>query len=100
MLLFAVSTAISWSYYGDRCANYLFGHGAVLPYKIAFVIMHFLGAVASLNVAWALGDLFLALVIVPNLIALILLSGKVRDLTDSYFQRKPWLSQPGSKPER
>jgi AGCS family alanine or glycine:cation symporter len=100
VLLFAVSTAISWSYYGDRCANYLFGHGAVLPYKIAFVIMHFLGAVASLNVAWALGDLFLALVIVPNLIALILLSGKVRDLTDSYFQRKPWLSQPGSKSER
>jgi AGCS family alanine or glycine:cation symporter len=99
VLLFAVSTAISWSYYGDRCANYLFGHGAVLPYKIAFVIMHFLGAVASLNVAWALGDLFLALVIVPNLIALILLTGKVREMTDSYFDRKPWLSQPGKKSE-
>jgi AGCS family alanine or glycine:cation symporter len=97
VLLFAISTAISWSYYGDRCANYLFGHGAVLPYKIAFVIMHFLGAVASLNVAWALGDLFLALVIVPNLIALILLSGKVREMTDSYFERKAWLSQPQHK---
>jgi len=96
VLLFAVSTAISWSYYGDRCANYLFGHGAVLPYKIAFVIMHFLGAVVSLNVAWALGDLFLALVIVPNLIALILLSGSVSKMTDSYFNRKPWLKQPGS----
>ena len=45
VLLFAISTAISWSYYGDRCANYLLGHGAVLPYKIAFVIMHFVGAV-------------------------------------------------------
>ena len=99
VLLFAVSTAISWSYYGDRCANYLFGHGAVLPYKIAFVIMHFLGAVAPLTVAWALGDLFLALVIVPNLIALLLLSGKVARMTDSYFERKPWVRQPDSKPE-
>lgn len=99
VLLFAISTAISWSYYGDRCANYLFGHGAVLPYKIAFVIMHFLGAVAPLTVAWALGDLFLALVIVPNLIALVLLSGKVSKMTDNYFERKPWLNQPGSKPE-
>lgn len=97
VLLFAISTAISWSYYGDRCANYLFGHRAVLPYKIAFVIMHFLGAVVSLNVAWALGDLFLALVIVPNLLALILLSGQVRGMTDSYFSRKPWLSQPRAK---
>lgn len=98
VLLFAVSTAISWSYYGDRCAHYLFGARAVLPYKIAFVIMHFLGAVVSLNVAWALGDLFLALVIVPNLIALVLLSGKVREMTDDYFQRKAWLTQPGRKP--
>jgi AGCS family alanine or glycine:cation symporter len=97
VLLFAVSTAISWSYYGDRCANYLFGHGAVLPYKIAFVIMHFLGAVAPLTVAWALGDLFLALVIVPNLIALILLSGRVREATASYFERKAWLSQPHAR---
>lgn len=97
VLLFAISTAISWSYYGDRCANYLFGHGAVLPYKIAFVGMHFLGAVAPLTVAWALGDLMLALVIVPNLIALILLSGQVREMTDSYFERKAWLSQPHAK---
>jgi AGCS family alanine or glycine:cation symporter len=91
VLLFAISTAISWSYYGDRCANYLLGHGAVFPYKIAFVIMHFLGAVASLSVAWGLGDVLLAIVIIPNLIALILLSGKVRELTDSYFERQPWL---------
>jgi len=91
VLLFAVSTAISWSYYGDRCANYLFGHGAVLPYKIAFVIMHFLGAVAPLGLAWSLGDIALAMVIVPNLVALLLLSGQVKRMTDDYFERKPWL---------
>ncbi len=93
VLLFAVSTAISWSYYGDRCANYLFGHGAVLPYKIVFVLMHFLGAVAPLGIAWSLGDIALAIVIIPNLLGLILLSGQVKEMTDSYFERQPWKSQ-------
>ena len=91
VLLFAISTAIAWSYYGDRCANYLFGPAAVLPYRVAFVIMHFVGAVIPLASVWALGDVFLGVVIFPNLIALLLLSGKIRDLTDSYFARKPWL---------
>ncbi len=91
VFLFAISTAIAWSYYGDRCANYLFGHRAVLPYKFAFVTMHFVGAILSLAVAWTLGDVFLGIVILPNLFALILLSGKVKQLTASYFERKPWV---------
>jgi AGCS family alanine or glycine:cation symporter len=91
VLLFAISTAISWSYYGDRCANYLFGPRAILPYKAAFVTAHFLGAVVSLTVAWTLGDVFLGIVILPNLLALLLLSGRVREMTDSYFGRKPWV---------
>lgn len=90
VLLFALSTAISWSYYGDRCANYLFGAPAVLPYKFAFVTMHFIGAVLPLTVIWNLGDIFLAVVIVPNLIALVLLSPQVLEMTRSYFERKPW----------
>jgi AGCS family alanine or glycine:cation symporter len=91
VLLFAVSTAIAWSYYGDRCANYLFGPRAILPYKAAFVTAHFLGAVVSLSVAWTLGDVFLGIVILPNLLALVLLSGRVKKLTDSYFARRPWI---------
>jgi AGCS family alanine or glycine:cation symporter len=91
VFLFAVSTAISWSYYGDRCANYLFGRRMVLPYKIAFLTMHFVGAVLTLSVAWTLGDLALGIVILPNLLALLLLSPKVAELTKSYFQRRPWL---------
>jgi AGCS family alanine or glycine:cation symporter len=91
VLLFAVSTAISWSYYGDRCANYLFGPRAIRPYKAAFVTAHFLGAVVSLSVAWTLGDVFLGIVILPNLIGLLLLSGNVKEMTDSYFARKPWI---------
>ena len=91
VLLFAISTAISWSYYGDRCANYLLGPKAILPYKLVFVGMHFFGAVVSLQVVWTMGDVALGIVILPNLIALVFLSGKIRDLTNSYFERKPWI---------
>ena len=91
VLLFAVSTAISWSYYGDRCANYLFGPRAILPYKILFVIAHFLGAVVPLQVAWTLGDVFLGLVILPNLLALLILSPQIAAQTKSYFERRPWV---------
>jgi AGCS family alanine or glycine:cation symporter len=91
VLLFAVSTAISWSYYGDRCANYIWGARAIFPYKLAFVAMHYFGALVSLNVVWELGDIALGVVILPNLIALVFLSGRVREMSDSYFARRPWL---------
>jgi alanine or glycine:cation symporter, AGCS family len=91
VLLFAISTSIAWSYYGDRCATYLFGRKAVLPYKLVFVLMHFVGAVIPLTVIWELGDVFLGIVIIPNLIALIFLSGKVVEMKDDYFTRKPWV---------
>jgi AGCS family alanine or glycine:cation symporter len=91
VMLFAISTAISWSYYGDRSAHYLLGPKAVLPYKMAFVAMHFVGAVLPLAVAWDLGDILLAIVIFPNLIALILLAPQVVELTNSYFERQPWV---------
>lgn len=91
VLLFGISTAIAWSYYGDRCAFYLFGEKAVLPYKLIFVVMHFVGAVLPLAVAWTLGDAALGLVILPNLIALIILTPKVVEITRSYFERKPWI---------
>lgn len=91
VLLFGISTAISWSYYGDRCAMYLFGPSAILPYKAIFLLMHFMGAVIPLAVVWALGDIALAVVIWPNLIALILLAPVVVSETRSYFERKPWI---------
>ncbi len=90
VLLFGISTAIAWSYYGDRCANYLFGARALIPYKVVFVIMHFVGAVLPLSVIWAIGDVFLAIVIWPNLIVLGLLAPKVVEMTRDYFERKPW----------
>ncbi|WP_412062702.1 alanine/glycine:cation symporter family protein [Rubrivirga sp. IMCC45206] len=91
VVLFAISTSISWSYYGDRCANYLFGTKAILPYKAVFVVMHFVGAVLAVTTIWDLGDVALSLVTLPNVLALLLLSGTLKKLTDSYFERKPWV---------
>ena len=91
VVLFAISTAIAWSYYGDRCAAYLFGARAILPYRLVYVGMVFLGAVLAPAAAWDLGDIALGIVILPNLVALVVLSGQTRALTDSYFERKPWL---------
>lgn len=91
VLLFGISTAISWSYYGDRCATYLLGPNAVLPYKIVYLLMHLGGALIAPVVAWDLGDIFLSIVILPNLLALLLLSGQVRQMMDGYFERKPWI---------
>ncbi len=94
VFLFAISTAISWSYYGDRCTMYIFGKSFVLPYKIIFVVMHFLGAVAGLNTIWGFGDTALALVTIPNVVALVLLSGIAKKLTDDYFRAfRPGISR-------
>ncbi len=87
VLLFGISTSISWSYYGDRCVNYLFGEKSILPYKGIYVIMHFIGAVTSLNTIWGLGDTVLAFITIPNVLALLLLSGVVKKLTDEYFSK-------------
>lgn len=90
VLMFALSTAISWSYYGDRCANYLWGEKAILPYKFVYVLMHFVGAILAVTTIWDLGDVALSLVTIPNVIALFMLSGLVKSLTDKYFEERPW----------
>ena len=91
VFMFAISTAISWSYYGDRCANYLWGTRAILPYKVVFLVMHFIGAILAVSTIWDLGDVALSLVTIPNVLSLLLLSGLLKKITDSYFQRQPWL---------
>ena len=88
VLLFGISTAISWSYYGDRAIVYLAGPGYVLPYKLVFVLMNFLGAIFSLEIVWNFGDSALGLMALPNLIALVFLSRKVSSMTDEYFSKE------------
>jgi AGCS family alanine or glycine:cation symporter len=88
VLLFATSTIIGWSYYGDRSIQYLFGDGAVMPYRYLFCFMIFVGAITRLEVVWAFGDIGLGMMAIPNLIALILLSGVTARLTREYYSRK------------
>jgi Na+/alanine symporter len=88
LILFAISTAISWSYYGDRCAEYLFGRRAIQPYRWLYVIALFVGAVVQLEFVWNFSDITLGLMALPNLIALTALSGVVISLTKDYFSRK------------
>ena len=91
VILFALSTAISWSYYGDRCAHFIWGTKGIMPFKVVFLVMHFLGATLAVTTIWDLGDVALSLVTIPNILALVLLSGLVRQITNSYFERRPWV---------
>ena len=88
VLLFAISTAISWSFYGDRASNYLFGEKAILPYKWFFVLFVFIGAIAELEAVWSFGDAALGFMTFPNLIAIILLSTSLKQMTKKYFSEK------------
>ena len=87
VLLFGLSTAISWSYYGDRAIVYLFGTRWVTPYKAVFCLMHFLGAVFSLEIVWNFGDSALGLMALPNLLGLVLLMHVTRRMTRDYFSQ-------------
>jgi AGCS family alanine or glycine:cation symporter len=84
VFFFGLSTAISWSYYGDRSILYLAGPRWVVPYRVVFCIAHFLGAVYSLELVWAFGDMALGLMTIPNLISILLLTGLVKGWVGEY----------------
>lgn len=88
--LFALSTALGASYYGDRCAAFLFGARAVMPFRLGYCTMYFVGAISAVPLLWKVVDVAFAVATIPNVIALILLSGTLKKLTDSYFTRRPW----------
>lgn len=85
IIAFAYSTILGWSYYGERCVEYLFGMKGMIPYKIVFVLVLFIAPIISLDMVWALSDIFNALMAIPNLIAVILLSGVVVKETKYYL---------------
>ena len=88
VLLFAYTTMVAWSYYGDRSIEYLMGPQAVKPYRWVYVFFNFLGAILPLAFVWNFGDIALSLMTIPNLIAVILLTGTLKKLTKDYFSRK------------
>ena len=88
VFLFAVSTIISWSYYGDRAAVYLFGQKGVRPYRLVYAIVVLIGSNLALTTVWGFGDVALSLMAIPNLIALVLLAKKVQAMKEDYFSRE------------
>jgi len=88
IFLFAVSTSISWSYYGDRAAQYLLGFQSIFWYRVVYVIMHFFGAIVTLATVWAFGDVMLGLMAFFNIIALFALSGVAYQITQKYFRQQ------------
>jgi AGCS family alanine or glycine:cation symporter len=87
LVLFAYSTIISWSYYGDRCAEFLFGPKAVIWYRYLYIVFIVVGAIGALRVVWSLADIFNALMALPNLIGLIALAGLVAAKKRDYVRR-------------
>ena len=92
LLLFAFSTAISWSYYGDRAMTFLFGAGSVLYYRIIYVIGFFVASFADTTVIWNVSLITIALMTVPNLIGLLWLRKEVKSTIGKYWIdfKKEW----------
>ena len=85
--LFAFSSTLSWSVYGSRCAEFVFGEKAILPYKILWCIACILGPTVSLDLVWGISDTLNGMMAIPNLVALLLLSPTVFQLTREYFEK-------------
>ena len=88
ILLFAYSTVLGWSHYGTKAFEYLFGTKASMGYKVVFVAMVLVGATMKLDLAWDLSDTFNGLMMLPNLIGVLSLSGTVAAITRNYVDRK------------
>lgn len=84
LLFFAYSTVLGWSYYGEKCFYYLVGEKGLVPYRIVFCATVFIGAVTELDLVWSIADTFNAAMCVPNLIALLLLSGVIASETKDF----------------
>ena len=86
IITFAYSTILGWSYYGERCCEYLFGQKGMLPYKILFIAVIVIGPVLSLDLVWTIANILNALMAVPNLVAVLLLSGVIAKETRHYLK--------------
>ena len=90
-VLFALSTLLGWSYYGEKSIEYLFKGksvvgGVKLGYKVVFILLTFVGSIGGLQLIWSIADTLNGLMAIPNLIALVLLSGTVTKLVREYFK--------------
>lgn len=88
IVLFAYSTIIGWEYYGERCAEYVFGPKVITPYRLIWIPFVVIGAIGGLEDLWALADTLNGLMAIPNLIGVLLLSGTVFKLSKDFFAKE------------
>ncbi|GHA85841.1 alanine/glycine:cation symporter family protein [Modicisalibacter luteus] len=91
LAVFAFTTILGWAFYGEKCFEYLFGVRSIKFYRVVYILAILAGAVAPLDFVWLMASVFNALMAIPNLIALALLSPVVFKLTKDYFDGKPVL---------
>lgn len=84
MIMFSYSTILGWSYYGNRCATFMFGTRGTKPYQIVYILVAFLGAIGVGSAVWVISDITNALMVIPNIILVLLLSGMVRKETKHF----------------
>ncbi len=87
LVLFAFSTALAWSYYGDRAMTYLFGVESVMPYRVLYVIGFFAATIADTSLVWLISAVTLALMTLPNLLGLVFMSREIKTLTTDYWRK-------------
>lgn len=87
LVLFAFTTILGWSYYGERCIEFLFGTKSILPYRLVFILMVALGGFLKLDLIWTIADIVNGLMALPNLIALLVLSPVIIKETRQYFSK-------------
>ncbi len=92
LLLFAFSTAISWSYYGGRAVTYLFGSKYVIYYRLFYVVAFFFAAFTDTTIVWAVSYITIAVMTIPNLIGILILSPEIKQTIKKYWVdfRKEW----------
>ena len=87
LMLFAFSTAIAWSYYGDRAMTYLFGPKSVLPYRIVYVLGFFYAALADTTIVWNISLITIVLMTVPNLVGILFMHREMKQTVDDYWRK-------------
>ena len=87
LMLFAFSTAIAWSYYGDRAMTYLFGTKSVFPYRVVYVLGFFYAALADTTIVWNISLITIVLMTVPNLVGILLMHKEMKKTVADYWDR-------------
>ena len=85
--MFAFSTALAWSYYGDRAVTYLVGTRWVTPYRLLYVSGFFLATIVDTTLIWLISAVTVALMTLPNLFGILLMRKEMKEMTEDYWQR-------------